>query len=74
MRVHLSDHFTFKKLFIATIPPILMMVFTSIYGIIDGVFVSNVVDTTAFSAVNLFMPVAMAVELLVLWLGLEVQL
>ena len=66
MRVHLSDHFTFKKLFIVTIPPILMMVFTSIYGIIDGVFVSNVVGTTAFSAVNLFMPVAMAVELLVL--------
>ena len=69
MRVHLSDHFTFKKLFIATIPPILMMVFTSIYGIVDGVFVSNVVGTTAFSAVNLYMPVAMAVGALGFMMG-----
>ncbi|MDY4675916.1 MAG: MATE family efflux transporter [Candidatus Borkfalkiaceae bacterium] len=59
--VRLSDHFTYKKLFKAVLSPILMMVFTSIYGIVDGLFISNVEGDTAFSAVNLIIPVTMAI-------------
>lgn len=60
MSVHLSDHFTYKKLFKAVLPPIFMMVFTSIYSIVDGLFVSNFVGKTAFAAINFVMPVLMA--------------
>ena len=59
--VRLSDHFTYGKLLKAVLSPILMMVFTSIYGIVDGLFISNVEGDTAFSAVNLIMPVTMAI-------------
>lgn len=59
MAVHLSEHFTFKKLFKAVIPSICMMIFTSIYSIVDGLFVSNYTGTTAFAAINLIMPVIM---------------
>lgn len=59
--VRLSDHFTYKKLLRAVLSPILMMVFTSIYGIVDGLFISNVEGDTAFSAVNLIIPVTMAI-------------
>lgn len=59
--VRLSDHFTYKKLFKAVLSPISMMVFTSIYGIVDGLFISNVEGDTAFSAVNLIIPVTMAI-------------
>lgn len=61
MKIKLSDHFNYKKLLQATLPSILMMVFTSIYGIVDGVFISNYVGTTAFSAVNYFIPVTMVI-------------
>lgn len=60
MAVHLSEHFTYQKLFKAVMPSICMMVFTSIYSIVDGLFVSNFVGTTAFAAVNFVMPVIMA--------------
>lgn len=60
MAVRLSDHFTYKKLFKAVVAPVLMMVFTSIYGIVDGLFISNVEGKTAFAAVNIIMPVTMA--------------
>lgn len=60
MAVHLSEHFTYKKLLKAVMPSIFMMVFTSIYSIVDGLFVSNFVGTTAFAAVNFVMPVLMA--------------
>ncbi len=59
MRIQLSDHFTFKKLLIFSAPSIFMMVFTSIYGVIDGFFVSNFAGKSAFAAVNLIMPVLM---------------
>ena len=59
MAVHLDDHFTYKKIFKAVISPVLMMVFTSIYSIVDGVFVSNFVNKTAFAALNLVFPVTM---------------
>lgn len=61
MAVHLNEHFTLKKLLKATFPSILMMVFTSIYSIVDGLFVSNFVGTSAFSAINLIYPVVMII-------------
>ncbi len=59
MSVSLSEHFTYKKLFIAVLPSIFMMVFTSIYSIVDGFFISNYVGNDAFASVNLIMPVVM---------------
>ncbi len=57
--MELSDHFTYKKLIRFTIPTIVMMIFTSIYGIVDGIFVSNQVGADAFASVNLIMPALM---------------
>ena len=57
--IRLSDHFTFSKLLRFTLPSIVMMVFTSIYGVVDGLFVSNFVGKTAFASVNLVMPFVM---------------
>lgn len=57
--IQLSDHFTFKKLLRFTLPSILMMIFTSIYGVVDGFFVSNYVGKTPFAAVNFIMPFLM---------------
>ena len=59
MKIQLSDHFNYKKLITFTLPTILMMIFTSIYGIVDGVFVSNLAGEVAFKAVNLIMPFLM---------------
>ena len=56
MNIQLSDHFSYGKLVRFTLPSIAMMIFTSIYGIVDGIFVSNFVGKTAFAAVNLIMP------------------
>lgn len=57
--IQLSDHFTFKRLLRFTLPSILMMIFTSIYGVVDGFFVSNYVGKTPFAAVNFIMPFLM---------------
>lgn len=59
MTIQLSDHFDYKKLLRFVFPSIIMMVFTSIYGVVDGLFVSNFVGKTAFAAINLVMPVEM---------------
>ncbi len=59
MRIRLSDHFTYGKLMRYTIPSIAMMIFTSVYGVVDGFFVSNFAGKTPFSAVNLIMPFLM---------------
>ncbi len=59
MKIQLSDHFTYKKLFGFTLSSIAMMVFTSIYGVVDGLFVSNFVGETPFAAVNFIMPFIM---------------
>lgn len=59
MRIQLSEHFTYRKLLRFTLPPVIMMVCTSIYGVVDGVFVSNFVGSDAFAAVNLIMPFLM---------------
>lgn len=59
MRIQLSEHFTYRKLLRFTLPSVIMMVCTSIYGVVDGVFVSNFVGSDAFAAVNLIMPFLM---------------
>lgn len=59
MNIQLSEHFTYKKLIKFTMPTIIMMIFTSIYGVVDGIFVSNCVGSDAFAAVNLIMPAIM---------------
>ena len=56
MSIRLSDHFDYKRLLRYALPSIVMMVFTSIYGIVDGFFVSNYAGKTPFAAVNLIMP------------------
>lgn len=61
MRIQLSDHFTYGKLIRFTMPSIAMMIFTSVYGVVDGFFVSNFAGKTPFSAVNLIMPFLMIV-------------
>ena len=55
----LSDHFTYKHLLRFTFPSVIMLLFTSVYGIVDGFFVSNFVGKTPFAALNFIMPVLM---------------
>lgn len=62
MKIQLSDHFTYKKLFRFTAPSIIMMVFTSIYSIVDGFFVSNYVGKTPLAAVNFIYPLLMLIS------------
>jgi putative MATE family efflux protein len=57
--IQLLEHFTYKKLIRFTIPTVAMMIFTSIYGVVDGLFVSNIVGSEAFAGVNLIMPALM---------------
>lgn len=59
MKIQLSDHFNYSKLLRYTLPSIVMLVFTSIYGVVDGFFVSNFVGKTSFTAVNFIFPVLM---------------
>ena len=59
MTIQLSDHFTYSRLLRFTLPSIVMMIFTSIYGVVDGIFVSNYAGKTAFAAINLIMPYLM---------------
>ena len=59
MKISLSDHFNYRKMLRFTVPSIVMMIFTSIYGVVDGFFVSNFVGKTPFAAVNFIMPVLM---------------
>lgn len=59
MRILLSDHFNYKKLLRFTLPSVITLVFTSIYGVVDGFFVSNYVGKTPFTAVNFIMPFLM---------------
>lgn len=58
-KIQLSDHFTYGRLIRFTLPSIGMMIFTSIYGVVDGFFVSNFAGKTPFAAINLIMPFLM---------------
>lgn len=57
--IQLSDHFTYRRLIRFTMPSIAMVLFTSIYGMVDGFFISNIVGKTAFASVNLIIPYLM---------------
>lgn len=59
MNIQISEHFNYRKLIRFTLPTITMMIFTSLYGVVDGIFVSNCVGSDSFAAVNLIMPVVM---------------
>lgn len=59
MAIQLSEHFSYRKLLRFTLPSIVMMIFTSIYGVVDGFFVSNYVGKSPFAAVNFIMPFLM---------------
>lgn len=60
--IQLSDHFDYKTLLHFTVPSILMMVISSVYSIVDGLFVSNFAGSDGFAAVNLIMPIAMMIS------------
>ena len=59
MKIQLSDHFTTGRLLRFALPSIVMMIFTSFYGVVDGIFVSNFTGSTAFAALNLVWPYIM---------------
>lgn len=68
-QIQLSDHFTYQRLIRFTLPSIGMMIFTSIYGVVDGFFVSNYAGKTPFAAVNLIMPFLMILSTVGLMFG-----
>lgn len=59
MKIRLSDHFTYEKLIRFTLPTIAMMIVSSVYGVVDGFFISNFAGKTPFAAINLIMPYIM---------------
>ena len=59
MAIQLSDHFTFRRLLRFSLPTIMMIIFTSVYGMVDGFFISNYVGKTPFAAINLIYPFLM---------------
>ena len=69
MEIRLSDSFTYKKLIRYVLPCIAMMIMTSIYSIVDGYFVSNIIGKNPFAAVNLVMPVLMAISAIGFMIG-----
>ena len=69
MKIQLSDHFTYKKLLKFVFPSIVMMIFTSIYSVVDGLFVSNFVGKTALAAINIIFPFIMAIAALGFMMG-----
>lgn len=69
MRIQLSDHFTYTKLLRFVYPSIVMMIFTSIYSVVDGLFVSNYVGKTPFAALNLIWPFIMLLSAVGFMLG-----
>lgn len=69
MNIQISSHFTYRKLFRFVFPSILMMIFTSMYTIVDGFFISNFAGKTPFAAVNLIMPVIMGISTIGFMIG-----
>ena len=69
VRIALSSHFTYRRLLRFTLPTIAMMIFTSLYSIVDGIFVSNFAGKTALAAVNLIWPVCMGLSSVGFMLG-----
>lgn len=69
MRIQLSDHFTYKKLLIFVLPSVVMMVFTSIYSVVDGLFVSNFAEEGALTAIQYIYPLFMVLGSIGFMLG-----
>ena len=69
MKIQLSEHFNYRKLIRFVLPSIVMMIFTSIYSVVDGLFVSNYVGKTALAAVNLMVPFLMGFSALGFMIG-----
>lgn len=69
MQIQLSEHFTYRKLLRFVLPSIIMMIFTSIYSVVDGLFVSNFVGKTALAAINLTLPILMGLSALGFMIG-----
>ena len=69
MRIQLSDHFTYPRLLRFVFPSIIMMIFTSIYGVVDGLFVSNFVGKTPFAGINLIWPYVMGLSVIGFMIG-----
>lgn len=67
--IQLSSHFNYRRLLYFTFPSIIMMVFTSIYGVVDGFFVSNFAGKTSFAAINFIMPVLLILGCIGFMLG-----
>ena len=61
MKIQISDHFTYGRLFKFVISSVVMMIFTSIYSVVDGLFVANIVGSNALSSINIVMPLIMIV-------------
>ena len=68
-KIQLSDKFTLKKMIRFTLPSVTMMVIMSIYSVVDGLFVSNLLGDLALSAVNVVMPLVMMIGAVGLMLG-----
>lgn len=68
-RIHLSDHFTYGRLFRFVIPTILMMLFTSMYGVVDGLYINNYVGKEAFAAVTLITPLPLLIGAIAYMIG-----
>ena len=69
MSVHINEHFTYKKIFKITAFPIIMMLFISLYSVVDGLFISNFSNNDAFAAVNLIFPFIMIIGSIGFMLG-----
>lgn len=67
--IQLSSHFNYRRLLYFTFPSVIMMVFTSIYGVVDGFFVSNFAGKTSFAAINFIMPVLLILGCIGFMLG-----
>ena len=68
-KIQLSEHFTYHKLLKFVLPSIIMMIFTSIYSVVDGLFVSNFVGKTALASINLILPFIMGLSALGFMIG-----
>ena len=69
MKIRLSDHFSYGRLLRFTLPSIVTMVIASLYSVVDGLFVSNLVGDMALSAVNIAFPIAMIIRAIGFMLG-----
>lgn len=61
MKIQLSDHFTYGRLFKFVLPSIIMMIFTSLYSVVDGLFISNIVGSNALASINIIYPLVMVI-------------